>query len=95
MKLHIQKTNKMSNKKLVMEPTPKEKTNNINQSTLGSSIVLNLFIVFTIFKLTNVINWSWWWVTSPLWIPTLGALGLTLLSAILIKLSTFIEQNKK
>ena len=28
-----------------------------------------LFIAFLVFKLTKVINWSWWWVTSPLWIP--------------------------
>lgn len=28
-----------------------------------------LFIVFLVLKLTHVIDWSWWWVTSPLWIP--------------------------
>jgi hypothetical protein len=28
-----------------------------------------LFILFLILKLTNVITWSWWWVTAPLWIP--------------------------
>lgn len=28
-----------------------------------------LFIVFLILKLTNVIDWSWWWVTAPLWGP--------------------------
>lgn len=27
------------------------------------------FIVFLVLKLTDVIDWSWWWVTSPLWIP--------------------------
>ena len=27
-----------------------------------------LFIVFLILKLCKVIAWSWWWVTSPLWI---------------------------
>ena len=27
-----------------------------------------LFIVFLVLKLVNVISWSWWWVTSPLWI---------------------------
>jgi hypothetical protein len=27
-----------------------------------------LLIVFIVLKLTNVINWSWWWVLSPLWI---------------------------
>lgn len=28
-----------------------------------------LTIVFIILKLCGVIDWSWWWVTSPLWIP--------------------------
>lgn len=27
-----------------------------------------LFFIFAILKLTHVINWSWFWVTSPLWI---------------------------
>lgn len=27
-----------------------------------------LFIVFLVLKLTHVIEWSWLWVTSPLWI---------------------------
>ena len=26
-----------------------------------------LFLVFLTLKLTNVIDWSWWWVTAPLW----------------------------
>jgi len=28
-----------------------------------------LTIVFITLKLTNYIDWSWWWVLSPLWIP--------------------------
>lgn len=27
-----------------------------------------LFCVFLVLKLYGVIAWSWWWVTSPLWI---------------------------
>lgn len=27
-----------------------------------------LFIVFLILKLCKVIDWSWWWITSPIWI---------------------------
>ncbi len=27
-----------------------------------------LFLVFLVLKLCGVIAWSWWWVTSPLWI---------------------------
>ena len=28
-----------------------------------------LFVVFLVLKLTGTIDWSWWWVTAPLWIP--------------------------
>ena len=28
-----------------------------------------LFVVFLILKLTGYIDWLWWWVTAPLWIP--------------------------
>lgn len=31
-------------------------------------IAFPLFLTFLILKLTEVIDWSWWWVTSPLWI---------------------------
>jgi len=33
---------------------------------LGLSSVL--FVVFLILKLTNVIDWRWIWVFSPIWI---------------------------
>lgn len=41
-----------------------------------------LFILFLILKLTGVIDWSWWWVTAPLWIP----LGLAVLILIVLVL---------
>jgi ABC-type antimicrobial peptide transport system permease subunit len=28
-----------------------------------------LAIVFIVLKLLDKIDWSWWWVLSPLWIP--------------------------
>lgn len=38
----------------------------------GLSIGTVLFLIFLTLKLAEVgpvANWSWWWVTSPLWIP--------------------------
>lgn len=38
-----------------------------------------VFIVFLILKLGGwgvVATWSWWWVTSPLWIPLLVAIAV-------------------
>lgn len=27
-----------------------------------------MFLIFMTLKLCNIITWSWWWVTAPLWI---------------------------
>lgn len=34
----------------------------------GSGIVTLLTVLFIGLKLGNVIDWSWWWVLSPIWI---------------------------
>ena len=41
-----------------------------NSTAASSSIGFSglLTIAFIVLKLTNVIDWSWWWVLSPLWI---------------------------
>jgi hypothetical protein len=49
--------------------------NNNTSNGIGFGTVL--FIVFLILKLTGTIDWSWWWVTSPLWIPL--ALGVVVM----------------
>ena len=47
---------------------------------INTSIPSLLGIVFIVLKLTNNIDWSWWWVLSPFWIP----LALFLIIFILI-----------
>lgn len=27
-----------------------------------------VFLIFMVLKLNDVIGWSWWWVTAPLWV---------------------------
>ena len=44
----------------------KENNVNVNISGLFSTLLLVAFIVL---KLCHVIEWSWLWVLSPLWIP--------------------------
>ena len=43
-------------------------SSNSNTSN-GVSLGTVLFLIFLILKLTDKIDWSWWWVTSPLWAP--------------------------
>lgn len=51
---------------------------------LGVGSVLT--IVFVVLKLVGVINWSWWWVLSPLWI----GFGVTVLLILLFLLAAAI-----
>lgn len=55
-------------------------SNNNNNSSTSSGIGITglLGIAFVVLKLTGYIDWSWWWVTSPFWLPL--ATGLTVLA---------------
>ena len=39
--------------------------------------------MFLVLKLTDVIDWSWWWVTAPLWVPWAIVGALLLLGGLL------------
>lgn len=58
---------------------------NNNSTTTGGGISFCglLFIVFLVLKLTHVIDWSWWWVTAPLWGGVALTLGILLIFAII------------
>ena len=45
----------------------------------GISLSGLTFIVFLVLKLCEVIDWSWWWVTSPLWIPLAAVIGICII----------------
>ena len=44
-------------------------SNNKNNQSSGLGLGMILFLIFMVLKLTDNIDWSWWWVTAPLWIP--------------------------
>ena len=66
----------------------RDKNNNANG---GLSLSIILFLIFLVLKLCNVIDWSWWWVTSPLWISTL----LVIFAAVIIGIYSYFEENPK
>lgn len=50
-----------------------------------------LLIVFVTLKLCNVIDWSWYWVLSPIWIPLSILLGVLLLVCLVFAIGTVID----
>ena len=62
----------------------------------GISFTGALLLIFITLKLTNVIDWSWWWVFGPIWIPLL-LVGLVISAAVIIGIILgliFKQKNK-
>jgi hypothetical protein len=59
-----------------------------NSGNLSLSLII--FVVFLTLKLSGIIDWSWWWITSPLWLPfalvlvVIGIISIFALIAVLI-----------
>ena len=54
-------------------------TSSSSSSSGGIGFVGMLTIVFIVLKLTGYIDWSWWWVLSPIWITALIVIGILIL----------------
>jgi len=50
-----------------------------------------LLLAFIILKLTHVIDWSWWWVLAPLWIP----IGIYLILLVVLGIVKIIVKRKR
>jgi hypothetical protein len=68
-----------------------------NRNTSGGTSTLTvLLIVFVVLKLTDNVDWSWFWVLSPMIIPLglIAAIGATYLAGIfflwLLKLPVYL-----
>jgi hypothetical protein len=57
----------------------------------GVGLGMVLFLIFLVLKLTNTIDWSWWWVTAPLWIP----IGLVVIILAIVGLVAVIASKKR
>lgn len=65
----------------------KQEINNYNSGGIGFTGLLT--IVFITLKLLDVIQWSWIWILSPLWISFL--IGIVLFALVLI-LTIIVEK---
>lgn len=57
-----------------------------SSSSSGLGFGWALTILFIALKLLGYINWSWWWVLSPFWIP-FGIVIIVIVVCGIIKLS--------
>jgi phosphoglycerol transferase MdoB-like AlkP superfamily enzyme len=67
-----------------------------NSSSSGSGIGFFglLGVLFIALKLTHVINWSWWWVTIPLWGGAAFAIVVLLIIAVIAGLAMYARVRR-
>jgi hypothetical protein len=61
-------------------------------SSSGLGVGTILFLIFLTLKLAEigpVQYWSWWWITSPLWIP----LAFIVVILFIVGVATYIEKR--
>ena len=51
--------------------------------TRGMNFVEGLQLAFIVLRLCNVIDWSWLWVLTPLWVPLVYSIMLELAKIII------------
>lgn len=62
---------------------------NINPGFLGI-----LGLIFITLKLTDYIDWSWWWVLAPIWIPLAVVATVFVIMGIAVLLGVKYEISK-
>lgn len=50
-----------------------------------------LLLAFIILKLTHYIDWSWWWVLSPIWI----GVSLVIVVAMIVAIVVAVKEDSK
>lgn len=55
-----------------------------------------VFLVLLTLKLLDKVTWSWWWVTSPLWIAALlTILGLVFLLVVSLRADAKADKSRR
>jgi len=61
-------------------------------ANIGSFFTILLTIAFIVLKLCHVIEWSWIWVLSPLWIPIAIVIAIWAIFLLLTFLGAFFNR---
>ncbi|MCI9070550.1 MAG: hypothetical protein HFJ13_08050 [Clostridium sp.] len=69
--------------------------NNNNQYKNGVSFLSLLTLIFITLKLSKVITWSWIWVLSPMWIPTVIFITVIVILVLNLKRKKKGSKNEK
>lgn len=63
--------------------------NTSSSSSSGIGFVGLLTVAFIVLKLTGYIDWSWWWVLSPMWISAILGVAIVVIVVTVLLLARY------
>lgn len=60
----------------------------------GTLFLELMFLMFLGLKIAGLINWSWWWVFAPVWVPLLLVVVVIGVAFIIAVISTLLKGKK-
>lgn len=65
--------------------------NNEKTTSGGIGFGSTILLIFIILKLVGVIDWSWWWVLSPIWIPVVLLMAVSILLFVVYRIVKYFR----
>lgn len=66
-----------------------ENTKKTSRRSIGLMGILT--IIFVLAKIFGKIDWSWWWVFSPLWVPSAIILGCVAIGVFIAFIAAILD----
>lgn len=69
-------------------------TTTTEYKTVGPGFLGLLTITFVVLKATGYLNWSWWWVFAPIWLPFAVVLAIVLVGLGVLGLLELLDRHR-
>lgn len=69
----------------------RDKLKDINSNKKGIGTMPLIFLILATLKISGAVTFSWWYVTMPLWLPTLIVLGVLLIGIVLVMIALIVS----
>ena len=69
----------------------------VERSVIPGGLFTIVFVVFLVLKLGGwgvVANWSWWWVTAPLWGPLAAFIIVVVVIAVIAAIAALVQSSR-
>ena len=62
--------------------------------TLGTGFFSLMFLMFLGLKISGMIDWNWWWVFAPIWVPLLVGAAIIGIMFVVLAITAGVKNGR-